>query len=498
MPEKHTDSENARIAALHRLGLLDSGPEAEFDAVTDLAVALTGTRMAAIILVDRDRNWLKSNINVPADEMPREVAFCDHAFEGDDVFYIPDALEDDRFRDNPMVTGEPNIRGYAGIPLREPGGYKIGTLRVIHDEPVDFSEQDFERLRTLAGVVEDRIAERARELAQDASTRQLAAIAQVQSDYIAHRSDARVAFGRLLDAALELTGSEYGFIGEILTEDGQAFLKTHAITDIAWDADTKAFYEEHSVTGFEFRNLETLFGYSIRTGKDLITNTPQEHEEAGGLPEGHPSLDAYMGLPLFSRGEFVAMVGVANREGGYDESVKLSIEPLLVTILALVNAHRSERARRQANEELDETRRRYDLAVQGSAAGIWELDLRTDTAFFSERLLEIVGQTPNADTEGGAYFPDGQQRIFERVHPEDQERVRKEFLAHLQDRVPYEQDYRLKQMDGTYITVRSRGQAEWDEQGAPVRMAGSIEDISSAKALESEKARANERLAAVT
>ncbi|MEC9249837.1 MAG: PAS domain-containing protein [Pseudomonadota bacterium] len=492
------ENETSRLAALHALDLLDTAPEEGFDSITDLAVALTGTRMSAVSLVDRDRQWFKSNINIPADETPRDVAFCHHAIQGDDVFYIPNALEDERFRDNPLVTGAPNIRGYAGIPLREPGGFKIGTLCVIHDAPLDLSPGDLDRLKSLARIAEERIADRARSRANSASTRQLAAIAQVQTNYIANLSDTNAAFGQLLSAALELTRSEYGFIGEVLTDADGRFLKTHAITNIAWNEETQAIYDEYSRTGFEFRNLKTLFGYTIRTGKPLISNTPSEHEEAGGLPDGHPSLDAYMGVPLYSRGEFVAMMGLANRPGGYDDRVRQSIEPLLVTISNMVSAHRMERARMQALEELNESQRRYDLAVQGSASGVWELDVRANTAFLSERLLDIIGRPKGLPKFGSGNVDESADVLLSFVHPDDRQKVEEGLKAHLFDQQPYQQQYRLKTPDNDFIIVRSRGQAEWDENGKPVRMAGSIEDITASVALESESRRAIELLRAVT
>ncbi len=498
MPKLDQDIEESRLAALHALGLLDTDPDGGFDSITDLAVALTGTKMSAVSLVDRDRQWFKSNINIPAAETSRDIAFCHHAIQGDDVFYIPNALEDARFRDNPLVTGEPNIRGYAGIPLREPDGFKIGTLCVIHDEPLDLSSTDLARLKSLARVAEERIADRARSQASDASTRQLAAIAQVQTHYIANLSDANAAFGQLLSAALELTNSAYGFIGEILADADGRFLKTHAITNIAWNDETQAIYDENSKTGFEFRNLKTLFGYTIRTGQALISNTPSEHEESGGLPEGHPPLEAYMGIPLFSRGEFVAMMGIANRPGGYNDSVRQSIEPLLVTISNMVSAHRMERARMQALEELNDSQRRYDLAVEGSASGVWEMDVRRNTAFLSERLLDIVGRPAGLPKFGSGSIEDSATRLLSFVHPEDQKRVETALNAHLFEREPYQQEYRLKKPDGTYIIVRSRGQAEWDEFGKPTRMAGSIEDITASVALETENRRATDRLRAVT
>ena len=109
--------ENERLKALKGLQILDTEPEEEFDALTDVALGLTGAKSALVSLVDRDRQWFKSRQNLDAAETPRDIAFCHHAIESPDLFYVYDALEDPRFKDNPLVTDGPKIRTYAGIPL---------------------------------------------------------------------------------------------------------------------------------------------------------------------------------------------------------------------------------------------------------------------------------------------------------------------------------------------------------------------------------------------
>ena len=144
------ENEQRRLAALKSLGLLDTDPEAEYDAITDLVTAVTGASMAAISLVDADRQWFKSAINLPASETPRDIAFCDHAIRQDEIYEICDAREHPLFADNPLVTGEPFIRGYAGVPLRLRSGEKIGTLCAIHDAPLVLDDMTRQRLRALA------------------------------------------------------------------------------------------------------------------------------------------------------------------------------------------------------------------------------------------------------------------------------------------------------------------------------------------------------------
>jgi PAS domain S-box-containing protein len=174
------------------------------------------------------------------------------------------------------------------------------------------------------------------------------AISQAQASFIS--SDTVAGFDILLAALLRLTESEYGFIGEVFFEvDGTPYLKTHAITNIAWDEETRAFYEENARSGLEFRALENLFGTVITTGETVISNAPGEDARAGGLPVGHPPLESFLGLPFKEGDQLLGMAGVANRRGGYDENLTELLEPLLATCANLIAARRGREARSTAS-----------------------------------------------------------------------------------------------------------------------------------------------------
>ncbi len=178
-------------------------------------------------------------------------------------------------------------------------------------------------------------------------------IARAQLQFIVQK-DRRQSFNGLLQDILGLVDSEYGFIGEVLRDpQGQPYLKTFAITNIAWNDATRAFYEANAPKGMEFTNLKTLFGAVLVTGEPVIANDPGHDPRRGGLPEGHPALKAFLGVPVFHGDALVAMFGISNRPGGYDDSVIDYLRPLTATIGQLVVAHRNQLRQQETELRLE-------------------------------------------------------------------------------------------------------------------------------------------------
>ncbi|MET3439142.1 sensor domain-containing diguanylate cyclase [Sphingomonas sp. 1185] len=157
--------EERRMAAVQAHALLDSEPEAEFDALVSLAADMLGCPVAALTLADRDRFWVKSAVGPLPSEMPRKVAFCDHTIEAPDLMMVPDLTRDPRFAANPFVTGEAATRFYAGMPIRVPDldgtPQAIGSLCVMDASPRSLSAAGERTLRHLARLAEALIAARA-------------------------------------------------------------------------------------------------------------------------------------------------------------------------------------------------------------------------------------------------------------------------------------------------------------------------------------------------
>jgi diguanylate cyclase (GGDEF)-like protein len=150
-------NETQRLLSLHSLRLLDTPEEERFDRITRMAKRMFDVQSCLISLVDTNRQWFKSKQGLDACETSRDVSFCGHAILGEDVFVVGDAAADPRFEDNPLVTGDPRIRFYAGCPVRSPDGQRIGTLCLIDKKPRGFPPSDQEILRDLAALVEDEL-----------------------------------------------------------------------------------------------------------------------------------------------------------------------------------------------------------------------------------------------------------------------------------------------------------------------------------------------------
>lgn len=147
------EDEFNRLEVLRSYGLHDSSDEAAFDRITRLAARIFGVSTVLISLVYEDRQWFKSSVGMDVCETARDISFCTHVVEDDAPLVVPDASKDSRFASNPLVTGEPHIRFYAGVPLRVAKDVTLGTLCLIDCKPREFSAEDLEQLRDLADMV---------------------------------------------------------------------------------------------------------------------------------------------------------------------------------------------------------------------------------------------------------------------------------------------------------------------------------------------------------
>ena len=311
--------------------------------------------------MDGSRQWFKAKAGLLVTETDRNISFCGHAIQGKGLFEVSDALSDARFSDNPLVTNDPNIRFYAGTPLVTEEGFALGTLCVIDSKPRTLTTKQRNLLELLGKQVIRLLQSRKhrQKLNQEALSdrlekKMLEAISGIQSGFI-NNDNENALFSNFLSSLLQLTDSEYGFIGEVLTDkEGKSYLKNHATTDISWNAETSDWYQKNAPRGLEFTNLNTLFGHVITTGKPLVTNNAPTHSAAGGIPSGHPPLNKFAGIPFQSAGKMIGMVGLANRAGGYGEQLITTLSPVLDTCAQLILVMREKNNNRITQEQLQE------------------------------------------------------------------------------------------------------------------------------------------------
>lgn len=230
-----------------------------------------------------------------------------------------------------------------------------GTTRWLLEQGDVVRGDDSEPLHML-GVVQDITRRKQLEetLANQGSL--LNILRHAMTEFVSSRNF-RESAAYLLNGLLKLTGSQFGFTGEILyDEQGQRYLQTHAISNIAWNDETREVYENGAATGMMFSNLNTLFGYTVRTGEVVISNQPANDPRATGLPEGHPEVNSYLGVPLYYGDELVGMYAIANREGGYQQELVEFLYPFNATYGVLIDAKRTSESERNTRRELQDSK----------------------------------------------------------------------------------------------------------------------------------------------
>lgn len=225
-----------------------------------------------------------------------------------------------------------------------------GEIRYVHE----LAQSDCDEAGNLIGMtgtVQDVTEREGLEEKLSKQRKLLDMLHRSTTDFV-EKGDIREAMDAMLNDLLALTESEYGFTGEIIVDDeGKPFLKTHAITNISWDKETQELYEKFRIGGFEFRNLDTLFGRVITSRKSIISNNPISDPLAGGLPKGHPPMTSFMGVPIFYGNDIVGMYGVANRVDGYDKTLREFLRPFDTTYGVMINSKRmTDRDKNTRNE----------------------------------------------------------------------------------------------------------------------------------------------------
>lgn len=201
--------------------------------------------------------------------------------------------------------------------------------------------------------------------------------------------------GTLLEKMLHLTESKFGFIGEVLyDEDNLPYLKSHAISDISWSEATQLFYLENFKSGIEFRNLDTLFGASLKSGEMVISNQAYDDPRAGGTPYGHPKLERYLGIPVYKGEEFLGLIGIANKDYDYSISDVEFLEPLISGYANLIQAIRIQRRKKESDKMRKHADDMYRLLSENTGDIIALHDLDMSFKYVSPSIEKVLGYKP--------------------------------------------------------------------------------------------------------
>lgn len=285
------------------------------------------------------------------------------------------------------------------------------------------------------------------------ANRLLECVTRAQSQYF-RGADPSELFNGLLVDLLDLTASAYGYIAEVLYDDeGAPYLKTWAITNIAWNDATREMYEQHVVSGegLEFRNLDTLFGWGLRDGgRVVIANDPAGDPHSSGRPDGHPPLDSYLAVPIFRGATLVGQFGVANRAGGFHEGIVESLRPFTAAAGNLIDALRADNERREAEQERMASEQRLTAVVAHLSEVVTVLGDDGSWVSSSPAGSRLLGYGRGASWTGG---------IFALLHPDDVGLAREaldEVMAGVRG-PDASVDLRVRATDGSYRIFETRG-----------------------------------------
>lgn len=284
----------------------------------------------------------------------------------------------------------------------------------------------------------------------------LDAVSQVQGLFIA-KQHPRVIFDETLNTILQLTDSEYGFIGEVLMDEGGArYLKTFSVTNIAWNDETNKIYDENAPIGMEFRNQKSLFGEVLRTGEPVIANDPANDARAGGLPAGHPPLNAFLGIPVYMGERMVGMIGLANRPEGYSDELLIALEPVISAAGGMVEAVQSRRERDQAQRDAASAMESLTTAIEALSDGFAIYDSDDRLALCNSRYKEIYSNIGDILVPGTSFEETlrvGMERSQFKLSGEaEEEWIQKRLAMHRQKESHLEQ----KLANGRWLRIDER------------------------------------------
>jgi PAS domain S-box-containing protein len=538
-------NESERLDALRRCGLLGTAPEPSFDDLAYLAAQFCGTPMAAVTLLDRDRQWLKARVGVAANETLRSISFCAHTILEPELLIVPDATADERFADNPWVKGEPHIRFYAGAPIFSLDGYAIGSLCVMDQTPRQMEDSQQEALWRLSRLVSAQVAASAPKEKEatgaPSGSREIIAIWESMTDaFVAVDIQWKFVYANSQAAAL-LRKSREELEDSLLWDifpDAVGSRFDHECRR-SLEQQVKVSFEEFYPplqAWFEINAYPSPVGLSIyfrdvtrrkKTEQDLEQLRRHHEQILTSIGEGIHGLDAQGRITFANpaatemlRGESQHLVGRAAhqtmhhshadgtvycqedcpiyatlqdgvtrcvdsevfwRQDGTCFPVEYTCTPIhdeSGRIAGAVVAFRDITRRKQDEEALRLGQERFDILSRATNDAVWDWNLVTNELWWNEGFRTLYGYEWE-DIEPGL------ESWSTRVHPDDLGPVSDSLdNAIAQRQQSWSRDYRFLRADGSYADIFDRGFIIFDARNTPVRMIGSMQDISERKKAE--------------
>lgn len=214
-------------------------------------------------------------------------------------------------------------------------------------------------------------------------------------------TDQQVLFEGMLNNLLRVTNSEYGYIGEVFFEaDGKPYQLSRAISNIAWTEELQQYYEENWRNGLKFEATDGLHGRMMSTGEPVVSNDPPNDPRSRRIPEGHPPIHTFLGLPIHRGSELVGTLGLANRPGGYDEGLVDFLGPYLSTCASIIAAYKNERVRQEAEtalaqsyKELEAAKSETEALLEASQALLEHDDFTSAARVIFDQCRKVTGAT---------------------------------------------------------------------------------------------------------
>lgn len=299
---------------------------------------------------------------------------------------VPSLYANPRRRDHMMERVEAGVDiPPEDVELRRPDG---STLWVRVTSAASFARDG--SVAFYEGFLEDVTEQRSTVSRLAESNRLLDTLTRVQNRFISG-ADLGAVFDGMLDDLLDLTASEYGFIAQVLGEGDDRYLRTFAMTNIAWNDATRELFSKHGPRGMEFHNLDNLFGRAVTDAAPVVSNEPASDSRSGGSPYGRPPLDSFLGIPLLKGGEVIGIVALANRRGGYHQELVTALEPFLATAASLIQAAQTYQARLDAERRELVREQRFRAVVEAAVDGIVVFDVAGVIEAFNPAAEQLFG-----------------------------------------------------------------------------------------------------------